>query len=162
MDSSPIRVLVQQAWKPEVIIEESEEELEAFNNDQDLPASASPVMKSRIKIVHLQVPPVAVAYGGSRRKRKRRKSIHNVAKTLQFVRRWAKKRKRIAKRQADRDVFRTTHSAPTVRPSYNITEKKNKGHWILNYLPLNPTSFILYWYNNSHTGIINPTSYISY
>lgn len=151
MDPTPVRIVVQQAWRPEVIIEESEEELEAFNNDR-MPAPSSPVyMKSRIDVVRLQVPPMPT-YGRKKKKKRAPNSVRKVGKTLQFVTRWAQKRHRIAKQTDERDVFmkKFRSSVPAtpiiVRPSFSPhMAETNNGSWIKKYLPLNPTSRIIYW-----------------
>lgn len=143
MDPTPIRIVVQQAWKPEVIKEESEEELEAFNRDQQLPSTATPVIKPRINVVHLEVPkPQLHKRSRSNKKRRAANSVRKVAKTMQFVTKWAKRRKKSILRQLERETF--MNKAPVVRPSYSIDEHVEKT-WILNYLPLTPTSSILYW-----------------
>ena len=150
MDPSPIRIVVQQAWKPEVIIEESEEEVVAFNKDQQLPTTVIPVMKPRVNVIHLEVPKPQMHRRSRSSKKKKRSanSVRRVAKTLQFVTKWGTKRRKNI-RQAQREAFvknlnKKKSSEPVVRPSYSI-DKEIEDTWILNYLPLNPTSYILYW-----------------
>lgn len=147
MDPSPIRIVVQQAWKPEVIIEESEEELDAFNRDLP-PTTPQPVMKSRLKVVHLEVPPKP-QYGRSRTKKKKKRSVRRAGKTLQFVAKWTTNKKKRAKKLRRAALMKkiTTGkalTAPFVRPSYR-KEVYEGENWLLKYLPLNPTSYILYW-----------------
>ena len=164
MDSSPLRIIVQQAWKPEVIVEESEEDIEAFNNDLP-PLLPPPIMNSRISLVktHAPSPPASIAPQPhpKRRKRRRRRShsFAKVVKTLKFVKKWAKHKE---KTTGDRDKFvnqlrtavpkvkkqtrRQTFGERRAVQHLEEEEEEVEPSWIRKWLPIKPTHTILYWY----------------
>jgi hypothetical protein len=162
MDPSPIRIVVQQAWKPEIIVEESEEELEAFNKDLPTPTSTLSVTQPRVNVIHLQVPPRTQPR--SRRKKKsppppppppplvirnkmhRRSpfSFRRAGRAVHFVAKVIEKRKKNRVNPFSRDTFLRRSRIPHIRPSY-VKDEPVEKKWILNYVPMNPTSKILYW-----------------
>lgn len=168
MDSSPIRIYVQKAWKPEIIIEESEEDLEAFNNDSLLPVNVATFAASRplvVKMHRLKVPslPTYSRRPKKQKKKKRRaRSVRKAKKMLLFLTKWSQKKKRI-KKLLNKNIFvEKIRTAPIIRPSYSphVGGRKAGEHWIYKYLPLSPTSSILYWYVTTRiVKCLNPCGY---
>lgn len=148
--------MMQHAWKPEVIVEESEEDIEAFNNDLP-PLVPPPITKSRIRL-HPTASIAPRPHPRSRKRRRRRShSFAKVVKTLKFVNKWMKHKERNVEnrekflnqlrtavpkggRQTGRQTFAQRR---TVELEEEEEEVESSG--VRKWLPIKPTHTIIYW-----------------